>query len=115
MPTVKLMISKKLDRNEKEDLALRLTSLVAEALGKPESVTQALVLDDAVISFGGNFLAPSAFLEVMSIGGLSPKVCRHLSSVLCGLFADYGVSAQRVYINFNEKRACDWGWNSDTF
>ena len=49
MPTVKLTISKKFDRNEKENLALELTALVAKEIGKPETVTQALVADDAVV------------------------------------------------------------------
>ena len=62
MPTVKLTISKKFDRNEKENLVLELTALVAKEIGKPETVTQAIVADDAVVSFGGNFLAPSAFI-----------------------------------------------------
>ena len=37
MPTVKLTISKKFDRNEKENLALELTALVAKEIGKPET------------------------------------------------------------------------------
>jgi hypothetical protein len=53
MPTVKLTISKKFDRNEKENLALELTALVAKEIGKPETVTQAIVADDAIVSFGG--------------------------------------------------------------
>ena len=80
MPTVKLTISKKFDRNEKENLALELTALVAKEIGKPEAVTQAIIADDAVVSFGGNFLAPSAFLVVMSVGGLPPEVCKRLSA-----------------------------------
>ena len=115
MPTVKLTISKKFDRNEKENLALELTSIVAKEIGKPESVTQAIVEDDATVSFGGNFLAPSAFLVVMSIGGLNHDVCKRLSAALCGLLGKYGVSAQRIYINFTEKKGPDWGWNSNTF
>ena len=83
MPTVKLTISKKFDRNEKENLALELTALVAKEIGKPETVTQAIVADDAIVSFGGNFLAPSAFIVVMSVGGLNPEVCKRLSSALC--------------------------------
>ena len=115
MPTVKLTISKKFDRNEKENLALELTALVAKEIGKPETVTQAIVADDAVVSFGGNFLAPSAFIFVMSVGGLNPEVCKRLSAALCALLGKYGVSGQRVYINFSEKRGDEWGWNSDTF
>ncbi len=115
MPTVKLTISKKFDRNEKENLALELTSIVAKEIGKPESVTQAIVEDDACVSFGGNFLAPSAFLAVMSIGGLNQEVCKRLSAAICALLGRYGVSGQRIYINFSEKKAAEWGWNSDTF
>lgn len=115
MPTVKLILSKKLERTEKENAALQLTTLVAKELGKPESVTQAVVTDDAVISFGGNFIAPSAFVVVMNIGPIKPEISKKLSIGICALLNKYGISGQRTYINFCEKHGAEWGWNSEIF
>ena len=115
MPTVKLTISQKFEREDKENLAVEISNIVAKELNKPLSVTQAIVADDAIVSFGGNFIAPSAFIVVMSIGGLTPDACKRLSAAFSELLAKYGVSSQRIYINFSEKRGQEWGWNSTIF
>ena len=116
MPTVKLTISQKFDREDKENLAVEISNIVSKELNKPLAVTQAIVADDAIVSFGGNFIAPSAFIVVMSIGGLTPDACKRLTAAMCDLLAKkYGVSSQRVYINFCEKRGTEWGWNSTIF
>lgn len=115
MPVVKLTTSQKLERGDQENLALELTRIVAEELNKPASVTQAVVCDDTVVSFGGNFIAPSAFIALMSIGGLNKETCTRLSAAFCDLLAKYGISSQRVYICFNDKKAEEFGWNSSVF
>ncbi|MBO4630933.1 MAG: hypothetical protein J5858_03325 [Lentisphaeria bacterium] len=115
MPVVKLTTSQKLERGDQENLALELTNIIARELNKPASVTQAIVSDDTVVSFGGNFIAPSAFIAVMSIGGLNRDSCTRLSAAFCELLAKYGISSQRVYICFNDKKAEDFGWNSTVF
>lgn len=114
MPTIKANLSKKLDRKAKEELAVTLTAIVAKGLGKPESVTQTLVCDDTLMSFGGKF-CDNAFIVVMSIGGLTPDVCKNLSRDICAVFVKLGIPADKVYINFSEQRGSNWGWNSGTF
>ena len=115
MPVVKLTTSQKLERGDQENLALELTAIVAMELNKPAAVTQAIVADNTVISFGGNFMAPSAFIVLMSIGGLNKDACQRLSAAFCDLLAKYGISSQRVYICFNDKKAEEFGWNSTVF
>ena len=115
MPVVRLTTSKTLERSEKEKLAVELTGIVAKELNKPASVTQAIVADDCVVSFGGNFAGPSAFIALMSIGGLTPDACKRLSAGFCALLSKYGVSPERVYICFNDKKAAEFGWNSTIF
>ena len=114
MPVVRLTTSKTLERSEKEKLAVELTNVVAKELNKPASVTQAIVADDCVVSFGGNFAGPSAFIALMSIG-VTPDACKRLSAGFCALLAKYGVSPERVYICFNDKKAAEFGWNSTIF
>ena len=115
MPVVRLTTSRKLERGDQENLALELTNIVARELNKPASVTQAIVSDDTVVAFGGNFTAPSAFIALMSIGGLTPDACKRLSAAFCELLARYGISPKRVYICFNDKKGAEFGWDSKTF
>jgi len=115
MPTVKATVSRRLEQAQKEALCLELSSSVADILHKPEVYVQAIVSDDAAISFGGNFSAPSAFVAVMSIGEFPEGANRKLSAALGSIFSRYGVPADRLYINFRSRQGADWGWNNSTF
>ena len=58
----------------------------------------------------------AAFVEIRSIGGLSSDVNRKLSQQVCKLLADsLGVPPERVYLNFTDVEAGNWGWNGSTF
>jgi phenylpyruvate tautomerase PptA (4-oxalocrotonate tautomerase family) len=59
---------------------------------------------------------PSAFVDVRSIGGLSPETNATLSQQICReLQQGLGVPPERVYLNFTDVQAIDWGWNGETF
>ena len=115
MPTVKVSTSKRMSAPQKEALCLELSSAVAGILGKPETYVQVLVSDDAVISFGGNFNAPSAFVAVLSIGDFAEGATGKLSAAMGAIFAGYGIPAGRLYINFCSRKGVNWGWNGSTF
>jgi phenylpyruvate tautomerase PptA (4-oxalocrotonate tautomerase family) len=58
----------------------------------------------------------AAFVDVRSIGGLTNDVNRTLSQKVCKLLKEsHGVPEDRVYLNFTEVEASDWGWNGSTF
>jgi phenylpyruvate tautomerase PptA (4-oxalocrotonate tautomerase family) len=58
----------------------------------------------------------AAFVDVRSIGGLTNNVNRKLSQQVCKLLNDsLGVPENRVYLNFTEVEASNWGWNGSTF
>jgi len=58
----------------------------------------------------------AAFVDVRSIGGLNDDVNRQLAQKICSLLKDsLGVPLDRVYLNFTEVAAGNWGWNGDTF
>ena len=58
----------------------------------------------------------AAFVDIRSIGGLTGDVKRELSKQLCKLLTDsLGVAPDRVYLNFTELNAGNWGWNGSTF
>ena len=58
----------------------------------------------------------AAFVDIRSIGGLSHEVNRKLSQQVCKLLTDsIGVPLDRVYLNFTNMEAGNWGWNGSTF
>ena len=58
----------------------------------------------------------AAFADVRSIGGLNSQVNRDISSRLCMLLRDVlGIAPERIYLNFTDVPAGNWGWNGDTF
>ena len=59
---------------------------------------------------------PAAFVDLRSIGGLSDDVNRQLSQKIGSLLKEtLGVPAERIYLNFSDVPAGNWGWNGDTF
>lgn len=109
MPTIKITTSAVLSIPQKQDLVKEITSLGASIIGKPERVMQVIVSDGDVIAFGGELEPASAFVVVLSIGGLNPEVCRKLSAAFCDTLAEYGIPGDRVYLNFSEQGAEKWG------
>jgi hypothetical protein len=90
---------------------------VAEVIGKPEQYVQAIVHQgkDHVSVLHGGAEGPSAFVEVRSIGGLSAKVNRTLSERICALLAEQKIPGERVYLNFVDVPATNWGHDGATF
>ncbi len=115
MPLVKVETSAELDKAKRESLALALSKTIAKALGKPEAYVQSIVEDGASIAFAGK-IEVSAYVLVRGIGGFSPQVNKAASKALCAtLEAEAGIDPGRVYINFEDIPASDWGWNGGTF
>jgi phenylpyruvate tautomerase PptA (4-oxalocrotonate tautomerase family) len=58
----------------------------------------------------------AAFVDLRSIGGLSDDVNRQLSQKVCRLLSEsVGVPSNRIYLNFTDVEAANWGWNGQTF
>jgi phenylpyruvate tautomerase PptA (4-oxalocrotonate tautomerase family) len=58
----------------------------------------------------------AALVDVRSIGGLSDDVNRQLSQKVCRLLNEsLGVPQDRIYLNFTDVEAGNWGWKGDTF
>ena len=112
---IKTIVSGKCDKEKKESLALSLSRICAEGIGKPESYVASLVEDDAAFAFGGG-KSDAALVEVRSIGGLNGGVNSALSKSICDkLTEELGISGDRIYINFTDVPADSWGWNGGTF
>jgi phenylpyruvate tautomerase len=58
----------------------------------------------------------AAFVVVKSIGGLTREVNERLSAKICNFLNEkLAISPDRIYLNFIDVPASDWGWNSSLF
>jgi phenylpyruvate tautomerase PptA (4-oxalocrotonate tautomerase family) len=114
MPLVKLQVSIPLDAGKKDALLKLLSSMVAKEIGKPERYVMVTIEETAIIMSGKT--GPAAFADIRSVGGLSDDVNRKISNKVCSLLKEHGgISGERVYINFSDVPASDWGWDGSTF
>jgi phenylpyruvate tautomerase len=115
MPLIRLQTNVSLSSEVSTGLCADLSRLCAEVIGKPEAYVVAIVDDHQTMSFGGK-PGPAAFVEVRSIGGLSPTVNRSLSERICALVtSSIQVESPRVYLNFIDVAASNWGHDGGTF
>ena len=115
MPLLKLETTVALsDEDKRKSLLAALSKAVAGAIGKPEQYVMVSISHPDIAMSGkpGN----AAFVDIRSIGGLSGDVNRKLSQQVCKLLTDsLGTPPERVYLNFTDMEAGNWGWNGSTF
>ena len=93
-------------------LLKKLSDALASATGKPESYVMTLLDSGVPMTFAGSE-APCAFVEIKSIGALTPPA---MSDQFCELIkSSLGIPKNRIYIGFDDVNASDWGWNGHTF
>lgn len=93
-------------------LLKKLSESLASATGKPESYVMTLLDSGVPMTFGGSD-EPCAYVEVKSIGALTPPA---MTDLFCELIKGFlGISKDRIYIAFDDVNASDWGWNGRTF
>jgi phenylpyruvate tautomerase len=99
-----------------KDLLLEVSARVARHLGKPERYVMTALESAVPMSFAGDAAAPVAYLELKSVGRLTPQQTQTISTDLCGLIEQrLGVPAGRIYIEFAAAEGYLWGWNGGTF
>ena len=114
MPLLRLETSAALPEDKRKALLASLSTAVAETIGKPEQYVMVTASQAAMVMSGKP--GDSAFVDIRSIGGLSDDVNPRLSQQICKLLGDsLGISPDRVYLNFTDVEASNWGWNGSTF
>lgn len=114
MPLLKLETTVALSDEKRTALLSPLSKIVAETIGKPEQYVLVSVSPAAMLMSGKP--GPAAFVDLRSIGGLGSQVNQQLSRKICALLKDsLGIPPDRVYLNFTEVEAANWGWNGNTF
>ena|SRR5260370_1384612 len=114
MPLLNLETTVVLSEDNRKALLASLSKAVAETIGKPEQYVMVSVSQAAMLMSGNP--GEAAFLDIRSIGGLSDDVNRRLSQKICKLLNDsLGIPQNRIYLNFTDVQATNWGWNGSTF
>ena len=115
MPLIKLQVATAVPQDKKHAILTAASRIMAEATGKPETYVMAMIEDNALASFAGA-VYPAAFADVRGIGGLDGAVNTTISRDICALLEqELGIEADKVYLNFTDVPARNWGWNSSTF
>ena len=115
MPLIALETNKPLDAAQRAALCEGLSRAASEAIGKPEAYVQAIVRPGEPAMRHAGAEGPAAFVEVRSIGGLSKKANGELSRRVCALLSAAGIPGGRVYLNFVDVPAANWGHDGGTF
>src|SRR5947208_8727742 len=114
MPLLKLETTVVLSEDKRNTLLSTLSQIVAKTIGKPEQYVMVTIGQAAILMSAKP--GDAAWVEVRSIGGLSKEVNRKITQEICKLLQDsIGVPPDRVYVNFTDVDAVNWGWNGSTF
>ena len=114
MPLLKLETTVPLREEKGKLLLAALSKAVAETIGKPEQYVMISVSQSAMLMSGK--AGDAAFVDVRGIGGLNGETNGKLSQQICKLLKDsLGIAPDRIYLNFTEVEAGNWGWNGSTF
>ena len=115
MPYLKLSTNVEISEPQKQALLSDLSQHLAKQTGKPERYVMVELSAGQNMLFGGSS-DPLAYLECKSIG-LSPPQIKALAASLSQLLtaALPSLKAERIYIEFSNCPAENWGWNGATF
>lgn len=114
MPLLKIESNVSVPDEKQQALLAALSKTVVKIVGKPEQYVMVTFGKAAVQMSGAD--GDAAFVDVRSIGGLTDDVNRKLTQQICHLLRDsLGISPDRIYVNFIDVKAGNWGWNGNTF
>ena len=93
-------------------LQKEISNTIADLTGKSENYVMTMIQSNTQMSFAGSD-NPCCFIMVKSIGSLNPSL---MSKSLCELIASKtNIKINRIYIEFVDVVASNWGYNSSTF
>ena len=111
MPLIQINLSKKSLISD-DLLQQEISKMVADLTGKPENYVMTMIQTNTQMTFAGSD-EPCCFIKLKSIGSLEPS---SMSKSLCKLISSKtNIKTNRVYIEFIDVKASNWGFNSITF
>ena len=93
-------------------LQKEISKMVSDLTGKPENYVMTMIQSNSQMTFAGSD-EPCCFIKLKSIGSLNPS---SMSKSLCELIASKtNIKTNRIYIEFIDVKASNWGFNNSTF
>ncbi|MBW3042322.1 phenylpyruvate tautomerase MIF-related protein [Prochlorococcus marinus] len=112
MPFIQINTSSKSLVDNDDLLQQDISKMVADLTGKPENYVMTMLQKDRLMTFAGSD-EPCCFIKFKSIGSLTPS---SMSKALCELISSKtNIKTNRIYIEFIDVKASNWGFNSSTF
>ena len=112
MPFIQVNTSSKSVVENQDLLQKDISKMVADLTGKPETYVMTMIQADSKMTFAGSD-EPCCFIKFKSIGSLTPSA---MSKSLCELISSKtNINTNRIYIEFIDVKASNWGFNSSTF
>lgn len=114
MPLVRIVTNVPIDHPSSVRLCGEATAIAARELGKPESITMAILEQGTAMTFGGA-PDPSALFEIEGIE-LSSEPADALCQALSGLAeTELDVPAERVFVKLSNVPRGYWAGNRKVF
>ena len=97
----------------KSDLLQKeISEMISDLTRKPENYVMTMIQANNQMTFAGSD-EPCCFIKLKSIGALNPS---SMSKSLCELISSKtNIKANRIYIEFIDVKASNWGFDSSTF
>ena len=112
MPFIQINTSVKSVIKNEVLLQKDISKLIANLTGKPENYVMTMIQKGTKMTFSGSD-EPCCFMKVKSIGSINPSL---MSKSLCQLIAsETNINTNRIYIEFTDVKATNWGFNNSTF
>ena len=112
MPFIQINTSTRSILDNDESIQKDISKLVADLTRKSENFVMTMIQRDANMTFAGSD-EPCCFIKIKSIGSLTPS---SMSKSLCELIAsNSNIKMNRIYIEFIDVKASNWGFNGSTF
>jgi phenylpyruvate tautomerase PptA (4-oxalocrotonate tautomerase family) len=114
MPYFSIQTSQTLEASAGADLTRRASAFAAELLGKPEAYVMTALQTGMIMTFAGSN-APTAFIEVRSIGLAEAQSGIFAEKISAFIQAQLGIQPDRVFIAFEDLPRTRFAWNGKTF
>ncbi|XP_027906381.1 macrophage migration inhibitory factor homolog [Vigna unguiculata] len=115
MPCLNVTTNVSLDGVDTSSILSEATATVANLIGKPEAYVMIVLKGSVPMSFGGTE-QPTAYGELISIGGINPTTNKQLSAAISSILeTKLSVPKSRFYLKFYDSEGSNLGWNGTTF
>ena len=109
MPYINISTSSKIE--DKKKLLEEISTLISRLTNKSKRFVMAKLDDNCEMYF--DYEGPCCFLEIKSIGSLSPSnMAKQISDFVSERL---GIPTDKIYISFEDVSASMWSWTGRTF